>query len=126
MTAPYEAMLDEAMATVRQRHAALTRLRADLTEVSSTATAPRRVVSLTLGARGEITALRFPTNAYKSMAPAELADVIMKTAGEARALAMARAAELLAPLLPSGLSAEAVLNGTAELCDLRPPKGENS
>jgi acyl-CoA reductase-like NAD-dependent aldehyde dehydrogenase len=101
MSASYQAVLDQTMAAFRRRRAAL---RADLDGVSGTATAPRQVVSVTVGPAGAITALRFPTNAYKSMAPAELAAVIMKTAEEARTLARDGLAELLGPL-PDGISA---------------------
>lgn len=113
-----EQMLADAMDALRQRRAALTRLRTDLGAVSETATAPRRVVSATVGPRGELTELRFPTGVYRSLTPAELATVITKTVADAQAQARARWAELLAPLLPGGLSAEAVLAGTADLDDL--------
>jgi hypothetical protein len=115
-----EQMLADAMGALRQRRAALTRLRADLSAVSATATAPRRVVSATVGPRGELTDLRFPTGVYRSLTPAELATVITKTVADAQAQARARWAELLTPLLPGGLSADAVLAGTAELGDLVP------
>jgi hypothetical protein len=115
-----ETMLTDAMAALRQRRAALTRLRADLSTVSGTATAPRRVVSVTVGPRGELTELRFPTGVYRSMAPAELASVIMKTVAEAHEQATNRWAELLTPMLPNGLSATAVLAGTADLSDMVP------
>ncbi|HYQ66233.1 YbaB/EbfC family nucleoid-associated protein [Actinophytocola sp.] len=113
-----EQALADAMTALRERRAALARLRADLGSVSGTATAPRQVVSVTVGPRGRLTDLRFPTGAYRAMAPAELAEVIAKTVADAHAQAMARWAELLAPMLPGGLSAEAVLAGTADLSDL--------
>jgi YbaB/EbfC DNA-binding family protein len=113
-----EQALADAMTALRERRASLARLRADLGSVSGTATAPRQVVSVTVGPRGRLTDLRFPTGAYRAMAPAELAEVITKTVADAHAQAMARWADLLAPMLPAGLSAEAVLAGTADLNDL--------
>lgn len=115
-----EQMLADAMNALRQRRSALTQLREDLKAVSATATAPRRVVSATVGPRGELTDLRFPTGVYRSLTPAELAAVITKTVADAHAQATARWAELLTPLLPGGLTADAVLSGTADLGDLAP------
>lgn len=113
-----EQLLTDAMTALRERRAALTRLREDLSTVSATVTAPRQVVSVTVGLRGELTDLRFPSGAYRSMTPAELAQVITKTVADAHAQARTRWAELLTPMLPAGLSAEAVLAGTADLTDL--------
>jgi hypothetical protein len=73
------------------------------------------VVSVTVGRAGEVTDLKFPTNAYKNMTATELASVILKTIEDARDQALAQSAELLAPMLPAGLDAQAVVRGTADL-----------
>ncbi|MFD9958322.1 YbaB/EbfC family nucleoid-associated protein [Amycolatopsis sp. NPDC058986] len=72
--AQYHRSLDEAAKREEERRA-----------VTATGTAPRRVVTVTVGAGGRVADLKFPTNQYKSLPPAELASVILKTIEEAAA-----------------------------------------
>jgi hypothetical protein len=78
-------------------------------------TSPRQVVTATVGPHGEVIGLAFPTSAYKRMAPAELATVIIKTIQEAREKSLSQSADLLRPMLPKGFSAEDMLSGKADV-----------
>lgn len=115
MSSPYAQALDEALANFRHRREQLADTQQKLATVSATATAPRQVVTATVARGGEVTELKFPTSAYKKMAPAELAAVVLKTINEARAEVLDRTAELLAPMLPPGLDARDVVNGRARM-----------
>lgn len=116
----YGRALEEALAAYQRRREELATLQGELREVTGKATAPRQVVSVTVGQRGELTELRFPTNAYKNMTPAELSSTILKTFEEARNEALSRSAELMTPLMPSGMDVEGVLRGKVDLMSMLP------
>lgn len=120
MPSPYEELADQALAAYQKRLDELAGSRQKMAEVSATVVAPRQVVSVTVGGRGELTGLKFPVDAYKNMAPAELASVILKTVQDAREKALSKTAEVLAPMLPDGFSAEDIVKGTADLGSMLP------
>lgn len=93
---PYEDLAEQMLKGFRQQQERAADLRRQLGEIAVTVTASREAVRVTAGAHGELRALEFPAGAYKRMAPAELAEVIMKTFGDAREQAAARAREVLA------------------------------
>ncbi|MEV4703726.1 YbaB/EbfC family nucleoid-associated protein [Actinoplanes sp. NPDC049316] len=96
----------------RQR-SSLTEMQQKMREISVSATSPRREVTVTVGQNGVLTDVTFPTGAYKRLTPAELTAVIMQTYADAKEQALQRAAELLAPVLPEGMDAQALVRGTA-------------
>ncbi|GAA1324905.1 YbaB/EbfC family nucleoid-associated protein [Pseudonocardia xinjiangensis] len=98
----------------------LMQMRNRLKSVSASATAPRKVVSVTVGNGGELTDLSFPTNAYKTMSRTELAATILRTVAEARTKAMQQSAETLGPILPAGVDFDHLVDGTVEMKDLLP------
>nr|WP_239154564.1 YbaB/EbfC family nucleoid-associated protein [Streptomyces sp. SID14446] len=103
----------------RQREqAAETRRRINAT--TSTATAPRQTVKVTVGAQGEVTAIEFPTGAYRRMAPKELADVLLATIQQARSEALDGVAGVLAGELPSGVTVADLLQGRVDPTALLP------
>ncbi|WP_213453722.1 YbaB/EbfC family nucleoid-associated protein [Rhizomonospora bruguierae] len=96
----------------RQRNR-LTELQQKMREISASATSPRREVTVTVGQNGVITDIRFPTGAYKRLTPADLTGVIMETYAEAKEQAMEQATAILAPIVPEGVDAAALVRGTA-------------
>jgi DNA-binding protein YbaB len=125
MTSPYDRIAEQAMADYTRRLDEIADSQRRMAEVTATATAPRQVVTVTVGGQGEVTDIKFPSGAYKNMAPGELSSVILRTIGDARSQALGKAAEVLAPMFPAGFSAEDVLTGKAELRSLLPdePRG---
>jgi hypothetical protein len=89
-------------------------------EVTATAMSPRREVAVTVGAQGALREISFPTSAYKRMAPQELAAVVMATLGAAHQEAAEQTANIVAPMMPAGIDAKAVLAGRAGAGDLMP------
>ncbi|MFC0108376.1 YbaB/EbfC family nucleoid-associated protein [Kibdelosporangium aridum] len=69
-------------------------------EISVSVTAPRKVVTVTVGQHGQITDLQFPSSAYLGLTPADLATTVMRTLRQAQAQARERVATLLAPVVP--------------------------
>ena len=88
-------------------------LRRKIGEISATATAPRQVVRVTVGAQGEVRAVEFPAGAYRRMAPAELAAAVMAAVGEARRKAEGVYRELVEAEMPAGVEVAGVLGGGA-------------
>ncbi|MEC3975214.1 YbaB/EbfC family nucleoid-associated protein [Amycolatopsis sp. H20-H5] len=116
----YEEQLEQSIAQYREQQAGLVEFQRALGNISCSATAPRQVVTVSVGCQGEVTSLRFPTDAYKRMVPAELSEVILATINEARAQAMDEYAELLSPLLPEGINAKDIVTGKADLGAMLP------
>ncbi|MFH8386879.1 YbaB/EbfC family nucleoid-associated protein [Kitasatospora sp. NPDC018058] len=120
MTTPYDERIDQLMEEYRHHRQAADELQRRLREISATATAPRQTVKVTVGAQGELTAIDFPTGAYRRLAPAELAEAITTAADDARRQALALAGEAIAAHLPQEVSATDFLQGTADLVALLP------
>ncbi|WP_354637682.1 YbaB/EbfC family nucleoid-associated protein [Kitasatospora camelliae] len=120
MSTPYDQRIDELMEEYRSRRAAAGDLQRRLREISATATAPRQTVKVTVGAQGELTAVEFPTGAYRRLAPAELAEAVLTAAREARQQALGLAGEAIAAHLPPEVQASDFLQGTADLTALLP------
>ncbi|WP_371503129.1 YbaB/EbfC family nucleoid-associated protein [Kitasatospora sp. NBC_00374] len=120
MSTPYDQRIDELMEEYRSRRAAAGDLQRRLREISASATAPRQTVKVTVGAQGELTAVAFPTGAYRRLAPAELAEAILAAARDARQQALGLAGEAIAAHLPQEVPAVDFLQGTADLTALLP------
>jgi hypothetical protein len=120
MPSANENMLEQAMAEYQRQRERSSELYRELSDVTETVTAPRQVVKVTVGQTGGVLDLSFPTPAFKNMPGTELATVILKTIGQAQAQMQARAAALLAPSLPAGISAEDLISGKANIDALLP------
>jgi DNA-binding protein YbaB len=112
--------LDEALAQYQRRRTELAEFQRNAAEVSATVTAPRKVVSVTIGNAGVVKEIKFPTSAFKNLSGPELAKVLERTIEDARALALDKVADLLAPMLPAGLDPRQVVRGTADLATVMP------
>lgn len=115
MASPYEKMLEDALGAYQRQRENLTAAKERIDEATGTATSARREVTATVGRTGEVTELTFPTSAYKRMAPAELAGVIVRTIAQARQQAIDASAEELAPMLPPGFSARDLMAGKVDV-----------
>lgn len=122
MSANYDEQLEQTIAKYREQRDGLVELQRSLGTISCSATAPRQVVTVSVGHQGEITSLKFPTDAYKRMVPAELSEAILTTVNEARAKALDEAAKLLAPMLPEKFNAREIVEGKADLQSMMPPE----
>ncbi|GAA4545205.1 YbaB/EbfC family nucleoid-associated protein [Amycolatopsis samaneae] len=100
MTSSYDERIGDLLADYRRQRDELAETRRKIEEISVTATAPGRAVTVTVGAQGEISELGFPTPAYRRMAPAELATVLLTTIADARRRATAEMEAVLKPHVP--------------------------
>lgn len=112
--------IEELMTRYRERRARAGDLQRQIADITGTATAQRQTVKVTVNAQGEITALEFPTGAYKRMTPHELAEAVTGTAREAKAKALESLKELMLPQLPNGLNYLDLIQGKADLATAMP------
>ena len=84
-----------------------------MSEISASASSPRREVTVTVGQNGVMTDIQFAGSGYRRMAPADLTAAILATYADAKEEALRQAADILAPLLPPGLDASALVRGQA-------------
>ncbi|MEV7320191.1 YbaB/EbfC family nucleoid-associated protein [Streptomyces sp. NPDC093970] len=104
---------DDLFEAYRARRAEAEQLQKRVRETTASVVAPRQVVKVTVGSRGELTAVEFPTGAYRRLTPAELAEVLMTSVREAQEKVADEVSELLAPHLPAELNVRGVLRGEA-------------
>lgn len=120
MSSGFTQQLEEALTQYQRRRAELAEFQRNAAEVSATVTAPRKVVSVTIGNAGVVKEIKFPTAAYKNLSGPELAKVLVQTIEDARSQALDKVADLLAPMLPPGLDSRQVVRGTADLEKVMP------
>jgi DNA-binding protein YbaB len=122
----YEQQAEELAAAYEAQRAKTTELRRKITEITGTATAPRKSVKATVSARGEVTAIEFPTEAYKRMPPKELSEVLLATIGQARDNALELVRDTMAAELPKGqgLNFIEMLKGTADMAAAAPAEND--
>ncbi|WP_329303847.1 YbaB/EbfC family nucleoid-associated protein [Streptomyces sp. NBC_00659] len=80
-----EERLAEAIQALESTRAAVADAERRLREASVTVMSKDRSVEVTVGAQGDLRALRFHDGKYRSMAPAQLSAVLLETIGQARA-----------------------------------------
>lgn len=122
MTAFYEQQIDELIVRYQERRARVAGLRKEIGEISASATAPRNVVKVTVGAHGEVRSIEFPNDGYKKMSRAELATTLMTTVGQAREKTVTALSELMTPELPPGLNVAGLIQGKADIASALPQR----
>ncbi|MFK0160422.1 YbaB/EbfC family nucleoid-associated protein [Streptomyces sp. NPDC090493] len=112
--------LEELFELYRTKRAAATESFQRINSISVTEVSRRETVKVTVGARGDITALEFPTTAYRRMASAELAEVILETLATARTKALAEAANIGLGSMLQGVNAADLFQGKIDPASLLP------
>jgi DNA-binding protein YbaB len=126
MSSSLQDQLEQTLAEYRQKRADLQVIQEQMAEMSSTATAPRNVVSATVDSHGQITGIALPSNAYKNMAPTELATVLCDTVRRAQTMAREELVKLMEPMMPAGMSLRDREPGKFDLDRLFPADPEDA
>jgi DNA-binding protein YbaB len=92
-------------------------------EINATATSPRREVTITVSHNGGISDIKFTGTAYRRLTPSDLSKLILDTLNEAKEAAAAKAAEVLAPMLPPAVNARDLLSGKLGVNAFAPEDG---
>lgn len=84
MTSSIRSIIADLMATVEEQKNGLFQLQNSMTEMTGSATSPRRELSVTVDPRGAVVAMKFLSQSYRKMAAEELAAMILATIGSAQ------------------------------------------
>ena len=105
----------EQLAADYARHRAATmQAQQRMSEVSATMTSAQGLVTVTVGAGGEVRSLLFNSHGYRKMPAAELSHVILDTINRARASIMAQLIGELPDSTFAGLSYSDIINGKVD------------
>jgi hypothetical protein len=110
----YQEQAEQLVAEYETRRAKTGELRRKLGEIRETVTGPRGSMKVTVDAQGNVTALEFPTGAYKRMAPKELADGLLETIGKAQEKAMESVGSVMTPEMPGNSNILEMMRGKAD------------
>lgn len=78
-------------------------------------TAKNRLVTATVDATGRLTELKFHTDGYRSMAPAELSAALVEVVERAQRQMADRVAGVYESLAPEGIDTAAVMRGDVDV-----------
>jgi DNA-binding protein YbaB len=115
MSAAMNDPIQEAMDEMQRQRERLLAARGKVKDLASKATSKDGMVTVTIGATGEVTSIAFQTQKFRKMAPVELGAVLVETIARARAESRDRAIAACRPLLPDGVDLENVLAGKTDL-----------
>lgn len=124
MSSSLQEQLERTLEEYRRKREDLRGMQAKMADISASVTASRNVVSVTVGQHGDVTGITFPTAAYKSMVPSELAKVVLETVRKAQEKAREELAQLMEPMMPPGFAVRDLLAGKADLDALVPDEME--
>ena len=127
MPSPLGAEVDAALLRLNEVRAAGDKASKLLAETSHTSMSKRKLFSVTVGANGNLQSLTFNGENYRSLAPAELAQMIVDTVAKASAAVREEASAALNDLMPeigtrfdrltSGSSLEELMTGFMKAAD---------
>ena len=120
MSSPYDEAVEKMMADYHRQLEQLAEHQRKMQEITATTTSPRKQVSVTLGAQGQLLDLKFPTDAYRDMAPMELANLIAETFNAARVQVMQQQRELMMANAPMGMDLSKMFGENADLGKVLP------
>jgi DNA-binding protein YbaB len=116
----HRAQVEELLADYRRSREHLAQAQQELASITGTARSEDGGVEVVVGAQGTMRNLVLADNVYQRQRPSQLAATILRLTAEAAAAASARAADVVAPVLPAGTDPEAIFAGRADL-DPPPP-----
>ncbi|WP_371649065.1 MULTISPECIES: YbaB/EbfC family nucleoid-associated protein [unclassified Streptomyces] len=97
--ASLEQQLEEAMADLAAHTRRVQEMQAELATVTGSATSRGRLVSATVDSGGRLTDLKFHTEEFRTLPPAQLADLVKSTVNEARDAVTAKVGKSVRPLV---------------------------
>jgi hypothetical protein len=114
MTSPLDRELERIAADYDRYRAGAIEAQRRLREVSASATSPQGLVTIQVDAQGEVRAIVFNSKDYRTMAPAELAHVLVDTIGRARKSVVQQLVEVLPMTSFGGVSVPDMLGGQVD------------
>lgn len=115
MSTPLQNQVEQALAELREARDAMARTQRDLATAQHSASSKGRALTVHVDGHGEVIDIVFHSAAYRTMAPAELATLLVDAIGQARQEASRAAVAALSPLLPGGFPLEEMISGEPDL-----------
>lgn len=103
MTNPLQERIEIAMAELEIQRAKIRDLEKSMATTTATAQSENRMVTATVDRAGKLTELRFEGKRYRTIAPAELASIVVETVQSAQSQVSQQAMAMASSLLPPGL-----------------------
>lgn len=100
-----QGQMERSLEQLRQTQERLAEASANLESVTAEAVSKDRMLSVTVNARGEIAEMRFHTEKYRMMAPAELAAAVIEVVERARRDVAQQVSTSMGALVPGDSSA---------------------
>jgi DNA-binding protein YbaB len=107
----YEESMNRLKAEFDQAVKGLDKMQESLDNTKGKARSKSRMVSAMVDGRGDVTELKFHTQAWRTMSPGELSKVIIQTINDARAAAQRQMWSSVSDLVPDGPDLSELLTG---------------
>jgi len=111
MSSIFEKSMNRLKAEYEQAMKGLEKMQDSLGGTRGKARSKSRIISAMVDGRGEVTELKFYTQAWRTMPPGELSKVILQTISDARAAAQRQLSSSISDLVPEGLDLSEMLTG---------------
>ncbi|SDF91115.1 YbaB/EbfC DNA-binding family protein [Lentzea fradiae] len=111
----HRAQVEELLADYRRSREQLAAVQRELAAVSGEASSPDGSVSAVVGPGGKLVGLELSELAYRRHRPEQLAELIVRTVGEAAGAAAEDSYRTLSAVLPAATDPAALVAGTADL-----------
>ncbi|WP_186403670.1 YbaB/EbfC family nucleoid-associated protein [[Actinomadura] parvosata] len=109
------AALEKAAADFERSTGPLREVYARLKELTHTSRSSNGMVTVTVGAHGQVVSISLDPRVYRKLSPSELADAIAGQIAVASRQVSARVREVVEPLMPDGLRYEEIFGAGASL-----------
>ena len=123
MTEYADRQIEQVLDDYQRQHSVMGEIHRQLQALTASAVSPRRELEVTVKHTGGVVSITFNGTAYRRMAGKELSALLMRTIATATEKAAAEAAELIAPTLPLGMDAQALMRGKVSFDALAPGSG---
>jgi DNA-binding protein YbaB len=106
--------LEEMTAAYEWMNKQTARIQQEMSKLTGSAESRDGTVSATVGPRGQLVSLTLDPRSSRRVSTEELAESIMDTVNRAAKQAQSRMVSLVSPILPDGVSADEIANGTVD------------
>ncbi|WP_069174092.1 YbaB/EbfC family nucleoid-associated protein [Streptomyces griseus] len=117
----FQEQLAEAMAGLAEQTKKIQQVQEELARASASVTSKDRMVTASVNAHGEVLSFKFHTEGYRTMPPAQLAEVLKTTVNAARTEMSSKVSGTVRPLMGSQEELARGMFGGGELEDLLAP-----
>ncbi|WP_406136919.1 YbaB/EbfC family nucleoid-associated protein [Streptomyces sp. NBC_01089] len=121
MDSGFQSQLDEMMGKLQEHRDSLVAAQRELAKYTVTVQSKDRMVTVVAGAQGDVREIKFHTDGYRDMAPAELGAALVEVIGQAREQAGQKVRETASPFQGAGAALRRSMTGGSELDDLMGP-----